>query len=1170
MASLARELRTDLGNKVREARRIAEDGARKVIESLAVHNHEPWSSMSPEDRKLRNRLRAHGRQLGDQLDSRRGTQSIDHLVSEVAYEHWHGMLFARFLAENDLLLMPNTTTAITLDEIGEIARDEGRDWLTVVSEYAEKMLPQIFRSGDPALEVVLPPETRKGLETIIRNLDTQVFTADDSLGWTYQFWQADRKDEINNSGIKIGADELPAVTQLFTEDYMVLFLLHNTLGAWWAGKILAAHPELATSAKSEDELRAACKVGDVEWTYLRFVRDGTADGVEGQWRPAAGTFEGWPKAAKDITVLDPCMGSGHFLVFALLILVALRMADEGLSREAAVESVLRDNLFGLEIDSRCTQIAAFNLAFAAWRMVGYRPLPRVNLACSGLAIGVTKTEWLKLAERAAELADPTAPRDIFGPEKNLITSGVSERAKRGLERLYDLFAKAPWLGSLIDPTRAGGDIFSAEFVQLQPLFGSILKASATDDIAEMAVAAHGIAKAAELLGRRYTLVATNVPYLGRGKQSDILREFCDSNYPKSKADLGACLADRCLNVCALGGSIAIVAPQTWLYLGPYKNFRIELLQTKNWNFVSWLGPKAFQTAMWDFNVVLLSITNSQPLHANKMSGWDASDGSDPGSVEEIIVTAASKTLEQSSNLKNPDARVLFNAAQQVNSLGEYATSLKGIATGDLLRFVCKFWEFPKIENGWEALQGSVQSNTFYGGRRSVVMWEEGKGRLFRFVAERLGETGTGAWLRGEAAWGKKGVAIAQISSLSATLYSGDLFDENTAAIIPHNENDLAALWFYCSSSEFREEVRKLDDSMKVPTLTLLKVPFQRERWRDFARKALPNGLGAPFTFELDQWIFTGRPLGSSSPLHVAVVRLLGYLWPRQTGSSFNDCPSVERDGLEKHADEDGIVCLISTKGKPPAEQRLNALLADAFGLQWSAAKLVGLLAEVGFAGKTLDDWLRDGFFAQHCELFHHRPFIWHMWDGRRDGFHALVNYHRLAGPDAEGLRTLDKLIYTYLGAWIERQELDQKAGVEGADGRLAAAQHLKSELEKIRKGEPPFDIFVRWKSLADQPKGWNPDINVGVRINSRPFMTARPFGAKAKNTCILRSTPRISWDKDRGKEPHRSKDEFPWFWKWDGETKDFAGGKEFDGARWNDLHYSLSAKEKAGQEKGAA
>ena len=275
------------------------------------------------------------------------------------------------------------------------------------------------------------------------------------------------------------------------------------------------------------------------------------------------------------------------------------------------------------------------------------------------------------------------------------------------------------------------------------------------------------------------------------------------------------------------------------------------------------------------------------------------------------------------------------------------------------------------------------------------------------------------------------------------------------------------------------------------------------------------------------------------------------------------------DELLHHADDDGIVFLTPVKGEASATDRLTKLLADAYGDEWSAGKLSTLLQAARFKGKSLDDWLRDGFFKQHCELFHNRPFIWHIWDGRRDGFHALVNYHRLAAGEGEGRRTLEKLIYSYLGDWIERQEREQRDEKDGAEARLAAAKHLKGELEKILAGEPPYDIFVRWKPLHEQPIGWEPDINDGVRLNIRPFMTARPLGAKAKNACILRVTPKnIKWTKDRGKEPARAKEDFPWFWSWDEETRngsngDFTGGADFDGNRWNDLHYSRAAKEAA-------
>jgi hypothetical protein len=222
-----------------------------------------------------------------------------------------------------------------------------------------------------------------------------------------------------------------------------------------------------------------------------------------------------------------------------------------------------------------------------------------------------------------------------------------------------------------------------------------------------------------------------------------------------------------------------------------------------------------------------------------------------------------------------------------------------------------------------------------------------------------------------------------------------------------------------------------------------------------------------------------------------------------------------------------------------------------------------MLAQVGFAGKTLDDWLRDGFFDQHCAIFYQRPFVWHIWDGRRDGFNALVNYHRLAMPNGEGRRTLEKLLYTYLGDWIERQHADRKGGVEGADGRVAAAEKLHTELTNILTGEPPYDLFIRWKALADQPIGWQPDINDGVRMNIRPFIAAKPVAARARGSCILRITPKIKWDKDRGKEPQRPREDYPWFWGWGEQASDFAGAKAFDGIRWNDLHYTRSFKEAA-------
>ncbi len=1178
MPILDRTLRGDLKTCIEKARRLAEAGALDALKELGVEDRDAPGHLSAERRALRNRLRAHARQLGDARDAKTGTQAVGRLKGEIAYEHWHRMLFARFLAENDLLIEPSSGLAITLDDVKELAG--GGDWLELASDYAERMLPQIFRKGDPVLEVALPVNVRSELEDLLKALPATVFQADDSLGWVYQFWQAEQKKKINDSGVKIGADELPAVTQLFTEDYMVLFLLHNTLGAWWAGKVLAADPALAVSAVDEDELRAACAPSGITWTYLRFVRDGTEDGTHGPWRPAAGTFEGWPKAAKDITMLDPCMGSGHFLVFAVPILVAFRMAEEGLSREAAVEAVLRDNIHGLEIDPRCTQIAAFNLAFAAWRMVGYRPLPPLQLACSGLAIGVTKAEWLRLGERAAALADPDARRDLLGTETTLLNAGVDARIRTGLERMYDLFAKAPWLGSLIDPRRAGADIFAADFDALEPFLKRAL-ADGSEELAEMAVAAQGLAKAAELLARRYVLVATNVPYLGRGKQDEDIKNFIDKHYASAKGDVAVALLLRSENLCSNGGVLAVVSPQSWFFLGPYKAARLHFIENMTWNVVAQLGARSFETITGE--IVNVSLTCMQAMRRKSSDHIACVDLSDIDGAQEksarIIVNELSKK-SQESLLNNPDYRFSIGD-KKVSLLGEHAGAYKGIATGDLNRFIRNFWEVDAAATGnWKPMQVSVSASTFFGGRSEAVYWQDGRGELFDYVEEKVGAGRSGAWLRGGDAWQKTGIAISQMSGLSASLYHGDLFDENTAVIVPHDDTLIPAIYEYCSSEEYYPAVRSIDgSSLKIPNLTLLKVPFDLAHWRKVAAEKYPDGLPKPHSDDPTQWLFNGHPKGSEQPLQVAAARLLGYRWPRQTGSSFMDCPGItEPDGLEGHADADGIVCLTAVKGEAPAEQRLNAHLAAAFGADWSAARLSALLDAAGFAGKTLDDWLRDGFFEQHCALFHQRPFICHLWDGRRDGFHALVNYHRLAGPDGEGRRTLEKLIYSYLGDWIDSQRDAQKKGVEGADGRVAAAEHLKTELEKILAGEPPYDIFVRWKPLHRQPVGWEPDINDGVRLNIRPFLTARPLTtARRGDPCILRVRPKgaeftYSGKADRGKEPVRDKADFPWFWGWTPEdptlATDFAGGAEFDGNRWNGLHYSNDVKRAARKNHG--
>ena len=1421
---------------------------------------EAFEQMDGEQRSLRRRLRAHGRQLGDRRDPRSGGQGTDRLVHECAYEHWHGMLFARFLAENCLLIEPETGVAVTLEECEELGKEVGVDKWAMAVNFAHEMLPQVFRPAHPVFEVRLAREHRLKLEGLIESLPADVFLAGDSIGWVYQFWQSRKKDEVNRSGSKIGAGELPAVTQLFTEPYMVSFLLDNSLGAWWAARRLSAS-DLRDASTEVDLLRKAAVPG-VPLEYLRFVRipclspeavddprtkirqnadihpaplaqtppspsgqdlpspsgrdlpspsgrgaggegnklplpadildyarhlrinqtdaeqllwgllrsrrfagkkfrrqhpvgryildffchecklavelDGgqhndaetklrderrsgfldeqgirvvrfwnhdvlqqtesvleslwhevhadssssspspqtplpggegltsvappagagliSSDSSEGagipvvegfRWAPAAGPFDGWPEQLGELRVIDPCCGSGHFLVAAFSMLVPMRMEREGLSARKAVDAVLRENLYGLELDPRCVELAAFALALAAWTYPdagGYRPLPALNLACSGLAVGTTKDRWTELA----------------AGHRNL---------RIALDWLYDEFRDAPILGSLLNPAKSKAARLM-DFPTLATALGEALAHDESDERHEAAVAAQGLAKAAELLSGRYHLVATNVPYLARGKQGETLRRFCEQRYSAAKNDLATVFLERCLELCAEGGTASVVLPQNWLFLASYKKLREKLLKTETWHLLARLGAGAFETISGEVvKAILVILSRSHPTsrpgsllvdeaavgtmhqdhsrlvgleaplplgegfgvrepgassrrsgdssisppHPRPLSRGERGESGRPSRRAERMFTleepctmygldvsesctatekaarlreSAIQSTEQARQLKHPDSRVVLDLQFRGELLEEFAHAPNGMHGGDSWRFRYLFWEVPTKNTTWSRFQTAVNETDFYAGREHVFYWpDEG----------RVHHENPSAYVKGRAVWGLRGVVVRVMRELPVTIYEGNLFDISCVPIVPRKPENLLAIWCFCSSPEYNEAVRSINQKLNVTNATLAKVPFDLERWTKVAENRYPNGLPRSYSDDPTQWIFHGHPCGSvvwnetekrtvhgplrtdPNVLHVAVARLLRYRWPAEQDAEM-ELADEQREWVRRSeellglADEDGIVCIPSVRGEPPAGERLLELLAAAYGDAWNEGVLTRLLDDAG--GKSLDDWLRNQFFEQHCKLFHHRPFVWHIWDGRRrDGFHALVSYHKLAAGDGKGRRLLESLTYSYLGDWIARQQDGVRRDEVGAADRLTAAAALQERLAAIIEGEEPFDIFVRWKPVHEQPIGWEPDINDGVRLNIRPFLTEDIPGGK-NGAGILRAKPSVHWRKDRGKEPltrgRRSKppwladedwdpddeeelrpqQDYPWFWPDD----------EFTGERRNDIHLSIAFK----------
>lgn len=1122
MQALDKDLRGTLEKTVKAARTVAEKAAHAALDQLGVGHDKPEAFLSDAEKSLRNRLRTHGKQLGDARDSKStnptyGKQELQHLVQEVAYQHWHRMLFARFLADNNLLMYDGV--AVTIEECDELAPDEGaKSGWELAGKLAARMLPQVFKPGSPVFELTFAPEHQSELVGLLKHLPEAVFRASDSLGWVYQFWQADNKDRINKSEVKIGADELPAVTQLFTEPYMVAFLLHNSIGAWWR----ATYPTLPCP---------------VELTYLRALEDES---------PAVGKFEKWPTSLSEFKLLDPCCGSGHFLVAAFLMLVPMRIAAEGLSRRDAIDRVLAENLHGLELDPRCVEIAVFAVALEAWRYpdasgnpLGVREIPAPKIACCGLTVSAKAADWASLV-----------------PE----TSSDAKALREGLVRLHQTFMEAPILGSLLNPSKAHrGDLFAADYPVLSELLRQALaaekpKSSGASEVEnwDLALQAQGLLEAAQLLSGSYHLVITNVPYLGREGHADELIRYAERVAPDASADLAVMMLDRCLQFADGSGTAAIVLPQNWWIGKSYEQFRKRILDSTVWRLAVVLGEEAWQSfGNRGPNTVLLVLENGHAQDDHKFLGLDL--GTRPGesvfilekkisalaglSDEDPAFCRSLQAVRQLTLSKARGSKISFAAASTVPPLANYVVSGEGSSTGDGDRFSLYFWELSS-HSGWLPYLEPGPATELFADSRKMLRWESGNGELARSPQARIQNTDF---------WSKPGILVGRVRGISAGLFNGGAYTKGAVFVAAHHDTDHPAVFAFLRSAEYERMVRERDPRVSASTSVLTDIPFDKERWSRKALELFPEGLPKVTTHDPTQFAFHGHPVPSIDPLQVAVARLVGYTWPAERAKNLKLSAEalewIERTrGLSDHADSDGIVCIPPVGREPSAADRLLNLLASAYGSTWTNDTLAQLLASASHSGKSLETWLRDKFFIQHCKRFSSVPFVWQVWDGLRDGFSALVNYHRL------DYKTLEKLTYNYLGQdWIGRQRSDAAKSVDGARERLAAAETLKKRLELILEGEAPYDIFVRWKPLHEQAIGWNPDLNDGVRMNIRPFLSVPDVAKRAAG--ILRERPNIDWGKDRGADVKSA----PWY-----GLGPAYGGK--NGDRINDHHLTLADK----------
>ena len=390
-----------------------------------------------------------------------------------------------------------------------------------INDYTELLMPDDLLSGSSILaltrEAILPEVAEKGVEVI---------------GWLYQFYISEKKDEVMGKTVK--TEDIPAATQLFTPDWIVRYLVENSLGRLW----MLNHPASRLAESMEYYIPATEQDAD----FLKVM------------------------SPEELKVCDPCCGSGHMLTYAFDLLARI-YEEAGFSPREIPSLILKNNLHGIEIDPRAGELAAFALTMKA-REHDSRFLRRENAPQPNICV---------LQNVTFDDEEFKSYMDFIG--RDLFTAALQTTLRQ--------FEKADCFGSLIVPQLADSAAVLAE-LESRDVSGQLFLTNIHQKVL-------AVIRQAEYLSPHYHVVVTNPPYMGSKGMNADLKKFAETKYSDSKSDLFAMFIERCLELVQKHGTIGMITMQSWMFLSSFEKLRTKLLDEDTILSMAHLGPRGFDT-----------------------------------------------------------------------------------------------------------------------------------------------------------------------------------------------------------------------------------------------------------------------------------------------------------------------------------------------------------------------------------------------------------------------------------------------------------------------------------------------------------------------------------------------------------------------------------------------
>lgn len=1160
---------------------ITEDGIAKPLpqsfggtQFFDIGTAEPYS-ISGEAVRQRDKLIEVIQQKEKDTDYKTAYQYV---IEEVAYTWFNRLIAIRFMEVNDYLpshirvlssesgkLEPDLVTTPFDAELLFTAEEEAQIFQLKQDNKLDEVFRILFLKQCNALNEILPAlfeKTKNYTELLlslsvidqdgvvyhlIHDIPEEDFNIErggqvEIIGWLYQYYNTEPKAAAFAKNGKITKEEIPAVTQLFTPDWIVRYMVENSLGRLW----VEGHPDCGLKENWKYYLEEAQQEPEVQAKLAEIRKEYAVLNPE------------------DIKLIDPCMGSGHILVYAFDVLMQI-YESAGYSQRDAAKSILKHNIYGLDIDDRAYQLAYFAVMMKA-RQYNRRILNGEN-TCHVYAIQESNS-----INRAHLKYFGAGMDDI---EKNA--------AKMQMEGLLDTLTDAKEYGSILNVESYNWDLLR-RFVAAEDTDGQIsMDSVGVEDTAEQL---NRLIDIGETMARKYWVTVTNPPYANTGSLGAKVNSFVKKNYQDSKADLYSVFIERCAQMIVHGGYQAMITQHSWMFLTSFQKLREKMMHTDTISMAH-LGARAFEEIGGEVVQTTAFVRRNSSISDYYGTYCRLVEPStQQGKADLYLSRTKCYVARQADFVKIPGmpvaywlSNIYFELFSKLPTLSNSVDFCKGLATMDNERFL-RLWEEVSWKNAcvtaidaaegkeskkrWFAYNKGGTFRRWYGNRDYVINWFDDGKELKDNVVKCYGGGSYTKEVRNEEKYFCEGITWSTLASgLISIRYSpkGCIFDSKGSMGFAKSGQNIYALTAFLNSCVAQKFLEVLSPTLDYNIGGLNNLPFVNvpDNAIETCKECIRDSVYDWDSFETS-WDFKKHPLLRN----VSTISEAFAQWQAECDDRFNQLKANEEElnriFIDIYGLQDELIPEVEDKDvtvrKADLQRDIKSLLSYAVGCmfgrysldveglvyaggEWDGSKYQSYIPDadnvipitdeeyldddivsrlcawlkvvygadtleanldyiakaLGNKGSTSREIIRNyflnDFFKDHCQTYSvtgsgKRPIYWLFDSGKQNGFKALVYLHRYT-PDTIGNLRIDYLhkMQRVYESEINRMQ-DMMDHSENAR-EVAAASKRKDKLAKQLKECREYDEKISHLALSRIEL----DLDDGVKVNYRKLQTAQ-------------------------------------------------------------------------------